>query len=165
MSESGAPLSIVALDAVSVTVGAAFVFTVMVTVAVLVCPPDAVAVMVYVVVWVGETEAEPDVAKVPEPTDGLMLTLAALLLVQVRVALWPDVMVEAEAVSETVGPCPGGGCGLRPSPAPQLVSPVIKAPIRQKTMMEKTVLRIKTNFPPASVTALFRSQQLSPSCC
>ena len=47
-----------------------------------------VAVRVYDVVDAGVTVVEPDVPTVPMPGD--MLTLLALLVVQVRVTVWPS---------------------------------------------------------------------------
>lgn len=74
------------------------------------------------VVWVGATVADPEVGKVPLPTEGLMLTLAASL-VQVSVALWPAVIVVADACSVTDGCAPGGlvEAELPPHPASEII--------------------------------------------
>jgi|SRR4051812_37855709 hypothetical protein len=93
---SGDPLSIVALPAVKVTVGVVFAVTVTVTLEVLVWPPDPVPVIVYVVVCVGETGAEPERGSGSAPTDGLILTLVALVLVQDNVALCPEMIEVGE---------------------------------------------------------------------
>jgi hypothetical protein len=62
--------------------------------------------MTYTVVATGLTDADPFTGRVPEPTDGEMLTLVALVLVHVRVEAAPPAIVDGAAVSVTVG---GGG--------------------------------------------------------
>jgi hypothetical protein len=71
-----------------------------------------------VVVWVGETLAVPETGRGEDPTEGLMLTLDALLLVQVSVALCPAVMVVADDCKLTDGGFVAGGAADAAPPHP-----------------------------------------------
>jgi len=75
---------------------------VIVTVAWLVIvPPGPFAVNVYVVVVVGWTIVEPDSACDPMPLS--IVTVVALVVVQIRFELWPEAMALGEAEKEIVG--------------------------------------------------------------
>jgi hypothetical protein len=74
--------------------------TVTVAVAVVV-PPAPVAVNVYVVVAVGVTVTAPEAETVPMPLS--IVTVLALVVFQVRVELWPEVMVVGLAEKVAVG--------------------------------------------------------------
>jgi hypothetical protein len=72
----------------------------MVVEAVTVLPELPVADKVYVVVLPGVTVVEPDVPTAPIPGD--MVTLLVLVVVQVRVTVWPTSTDDALALKELI---------------------------------------------------------------
>ena len=97
--------------------------------------------------------AEPERGRVPLATEGLMLTLVALLLVQLRVALCPAFMVVAEDCRETEGCDPELE---EPEPPPHAAS----AMISEKQKLQRTK-RSQERFRPKTAT-LGQSSFLTP---
>ena len=74
-------------------------------------PPAPVHVMLYVALEVGETDTEPEV---PEAVKPLAVHEVALVLLQVSVDDWPEVMEVGLALNEAVGAGVVGGVTLPP---------------------------------------------------